>query len=71
MKPIPVTSTLMSSGTVIWMPPMIATAEMVDCRSAKRALRRSISAPPQNAKLLWFGGSTQLPLRTAPDMTPI
>jgi hypothetical protein len=27
--------------------------------------------PPQNAKLVWFGGTTQFPLRVAPDRTAI
>ncbi len=49
MNAMPDTSTSMSSGTVIWMPPISVYACSVTSGSLKRASRRSSSTPPITA----------------------
>src|SRR5664279_5880783 len=52
-------------------PPISANAVIVTCRSAKVAWVRSMSTPPIRATAVNCGGTTQVPLRVAPDMMPM
>ena len=60
----------MSSGTVMSMPPMMATAVMVTSASANRAWVRSMSTPPMIASAVNWVGTTHGPARVAPDRIP-
>jgi hypothetical protein len=71
MNPEPSTCTAMSSGTMISMPAITASARISVSRSVRIASRRSSCTPPQNAKTLNRAGTTQRPRRSKPDITTI
>ena len=71
MKPNPLTTTVMSSGTTMSMPPINATAVMVTSRAAKDAWVRSRSTPPMTASAVNWTGTTHDPVLVAPDMMPM
>ncbi|MFD0535893.1 hypothetical protein ACFQY7_21220 [Actinomadura luteofluorescens] len=71
MIPSPLTCTVMSSGTMISNPPMIASARITTWPSSNRASRRSILPPPQKANARNRRGTFHTPARRNPLMIPM